>query len=978
MSIRFLSTAATALALTATPAIAATEIGGVAAANPLMEGAPDTPTRRALVIGDRVLQNELIATSAAGSGQLLFLDQTTLSIAPSSRIMLDEYVYDPDRSTGKIGMRLTRGALRFIGGRITKLRDAIVGTPAATIGIRGGAAYIEVGENGVTTVIQMAGERTMIVTDAGQVAVTRPSMKVEIAPGEAPRVIGLVSVEEIDARFAAFEGGGGGLTTDLKQAMDGLVTAYGSGELGAPDREPVSTAGERYSGRPIDPERFGLGFTVSPDPEPVDNDGGGTGGGEGGTGGGGTGGGGGGVTESVLSGVSGVAVVAPASGFNSPGGTQVTDPTAQNALLSNTAPDGFTEVRDPERIGVLANGDRYVVPIDEAGGTESFTTGAFPDGMTSGTSDFNSGTGFVSSDFTTDDGRAGVAFFGTATPDQLGAPVSAGAIERRAYDVAPLTGTAFDADFSQSLRGDLVLLEEAGEGYRRENEVAGDSSTYGFAKASQVVLNFEDGGGSATSPGQQSFFSVGTGRIRNSTTGAPLPDLGVFGSVLRNGSTAPINFETNGTLVEFGDGSTVFGTGGENVVFGSGSRFAFDADEDIEPIPVAYDTLDGTTIDPNGFLGAGTLTDKSSIRDIDRLPLGIPSADAVSRNGFLNQGDDTAFTGGYAAGLGVSHLATGMTSDPYILRSEFSTGALFAFDASQNEANASLRMVEGASTAQPGQTGMEGVSDIDTVNYNFGTRSTRSAMATDRDFALRNRTAQDAGFVSGTTNINGNTGRPTPGAGLEQQAFRGALISNAAAGNASDAIYGASIPDDDHEYLRWGWWSGEFRFDPNDTFDFADRRERTHLGTWIAGNRLRESVVGAEQGIARFDGHSVVSIADASGQATRGGSFAMLYDFDNSEGTAEFRDLAGYDFDVPVEGIFTEGGSSQPHYDGVLLNTGAGAGRPAVDVGVSGSFFGDNAANSVRATGGQIDFQSHGDNGAALRASGIFGGDRRP
>ena len=971
MIIRFLSTAATALAMTATiavPAMAATDIGGVAAANPLMEGSPDTPTRRALVIGDRVVQDELIVTSADGSGQLLFLDQTSLTIAPSSRITLDEYVYDPDRSTGKIGLSITRGALRFIGGRITKLRDAIVRTPAATIGIRGGAIYTSVAGNGVTTVIQMAGERTIVATAEGQVVLTRPSMKAEIVPGKAPRIVGLVTAEEIDDRFAAFEGGGGGLKTDLNAAlpaMDSRVTPYGSGEIGAPDRAPISTTGGSYRDPPADPRRFGIGLSVSPDTPRQE-----------------TGTTGAGSMEVVLPGVSGVAAVASASGFSTPGGIAVTDPSDQRVLLSNAAPDGLAQVREPERIGVLADGTRYVIPIREAGGIETFTTGAFPGGTISGTSDFDPGTGFVSSRFTTDDGRAGAAFIGTATPGQLGTPVTAGAIERRTYAIAPLTGDTFDADFTQALEGSLVLLEEQGEGFRRENEVAGDSDTYGFAKVSHVVLNFEEGGGTSSAPGQRSFFSVGTGRIRNSSAGSPLPDLGVYGSVDRSGSGIPVTFETNGTFVDFGDGSTVFGPDGENVVFGSGSRLAFDGTEDIEPTPVAYDAQGGAAIDPNGFLGEGTLTDTTSLADSARLILGVPNATAVSDDGFLNQGDDTAFTGGYAAGLGVSHLPGGTTSgttgDPYILRSEFATGARFSFDSSQNEANASLSMVEGASTAVPGPSGMEGASDIDTVTYNFGSRSTRSAMASDRDFALRHRSRQNAGFLPGTTNIDGNTGRPTPGPGLEQQAFRGALISNDAAGDAADAIYGGNVPDDDHEYLRWGWWSGEFRFDPNDTSDFADRRERTHLGTWIAGNRLRQSVVGAQQGIARFEGHVAVSVADADGQAARGGSFAMLYDFDDDDGTAEFRDVAGYDFDVPVEGISTGAGSSDPHYAGTLLGTGAGAGRPAVDVGVSGSFFGDSAASSVLATGGQIDFQSQGDDGAALRASGIFGGDRRP
>jgi hypothetical protein len=49
----------------------------------------------------------------------LFLDQTTLSLAPNTTIVLDRFVFDPDRGTGEIGLQLTEGALRFIGGTLS-------------------------------------------------------------------------------------------------------------------------------------------------------------------------------------------------------------------------------------------------------------------------------------------------------------------------------------------------------------------------------------------------------------------------------------------------------------------------------------------------------------------------------------------------------------------------------------------------------------------------------------------------------------------------------------------------------------------------------------------------------------------------------------------------------------------------------------------------------------------------------------------
>ena len=85
---QFLATTAIAIpvALVSIAAGAAEDIGKVAAVNPSMDGTPpQQATSRSLALGSGVIQNERIETSEDGSGQLLFVDQTTLSIAPRSK-----------------------------------------------------------------------------------------------------------------------------------------------------------------------------------------------------------------------------------------------------------------------------------------------------------------------------------------------------------------------------------------------------------------------------------------------------------------------------------------------------------------------------------------------------------------------------------------------------------------------------------------------------------------------------------------------------------------------------------------------------------------------------------------------------------------------------------------------------------------------------------------------------------------------------
>ena len=115
--------------------VAANTIGAVSALNKDVDGTPPQEQPRQLTLGDNLVRDELIESSPIGSGQFLFLDQTTLTIAKNSVIKLDKYVYDPSTRRGEFAMTMTKGVLRFVGGRITKNTDAVVTTPTATIGI---------------------------------------------------------------------------------------------------------------------------------------------------------------------------------------------------------------------------------------------------------------------------------------------------------------------------------------------------------------------------------------------------------------------------------------------------------------------------------------------------------------------------------------------------------------------------------------------------------------------------------------------------------------------------------------------------------------------------------------------------------------------------------------------------------------------------------------------------------------------------
>jgi len=92
--------------------------------------------RKGLKIGDQVFQEQQIRTGADSAAQLLFRDETALTVGPNSSLVLDKAVYDPDKKVGELSVRAVSGAFRFVSGSSPSANYTIK-TPAGTIGVRG-------------------------------------------------------------------------------------------------------------------------------------------------------------------------------------------------------------------------------------------------------------------------------------------------------------------------------------------------------------------------------------------------------------------------------------------------------------------------------------------------------------------------------------------------------------------------------------------------------------------------------------------------------------------------------------------------------------------------------------------------------------------------------------------------------------------------------------------------------------------------
>src|SRR6266478_127937 len=98
---------------------------------------------RELLVAHEAMRNERIDTSERGQVQLVFADQSSLSIAPGSDVVINEFLYDPQTQTGNLTATVTTGLLRYVGGEISRKKDVAFYTPVAVVSVRGGIVLIK-------------------------------------------------------------------------------------------------------------------------------------------------------------------------------------------------------------------------------------------------------------------------------------------------------------------------------------------------------------------------------------------------------------------------------------------------------------------------------------------------------------------------------------------------------------------------------------------------------------------------------------------------------------------------------------------------------------------------------------------------------------------------------------------------------------------------------------------------------------------
>lgn len=103
-----------------------------------------------------IQSNDTVNTRKGTTTFIQFNDNTKVKVTENSRLVIDDFVYDPKRSdAGKLAMRVSMGTVRYASGQIAKVNPQKINikTPSASIAVRGTDFHMTVDEMGKSLIV---------------------------------------------------------------------------------------------------------------------------------------------------------------------------------------------------------------------------------------------------------------------------------------------------------------------------------------------------------------------------------------------------------------------------------------------------------------------------------------------------------------------------------------------------------------------------------------------------------------------------------------------------------------------------------------------------------------------------------------------------------------------------------------------------------------------------------------------------------
>lgn len=137
---------------------------------------------RQIEFKDEIFQTEKIETGAGSAAEIVLRDNTRISLAPRSSILIEKAVFDPSPSRRKVSVTVTNGTIRFVSGNSPSSAYEVK-TPAGTIGVSGTDFVVLLGFNGSVSVSVNSGS-VLLANNAGESVAIEKGQASTIRPAD--------------------------------------------------------------------------------------------------------------------------------------------------------------------------------------------------------------------------------------------------------------------------------------------------------------------------------------------------------------------------------------------------------------------------------------------------------------------------------------------------------------------------------------------------------------------------------------------------------------------------------------------------------------------------------------------------------------------------------------------------------------------------------------------------------------------------
>ena len=88
-----------------------------------------------------------------GRTNIKFVDDTKVSVTEYSKLLIDEFVYNPEKKTGKLSLKAALGTIRYSSGKIAQNsgKNVKIKSPTASVSVRGTDFTMNVQEDGASS-----------------------------------------------------------------------------------------------------------------------------------------------------------------------------------------------------------------------------------------------------------------------------------------------------------------------------------------------------------------------------------------------------------------------------------------------------------------------------------------------------------------------------------------------------------------------------------------------------------------------------------------------------------------------------------------------------------------------------------------------------------------------------------------------------------------------------------------------------------